>query len=87
MTDPDIFYTALEYGGAFGVSTLFLILPPLMVWKERYQDTDKPLMTNPMVPFGKFPLASMWKTAGALIVEQGSEKLGIFEFIQENWET
>jgi tyrosine-specific transport protein len=82
--NPDIFYDALEYGGAFGVSTLFLILPPLMVWKERYGDDQTPLATKPMVPFGKLPLGSMWKAAGTLILEQGAEKLGVFAFLQEH---
>ena len=85
LTNPDIFYQALEYGGSFGVSTLFLVLPPLMVWKERYRDTEKPLMTEPMVPFGKIPLASMWKISATLIVEQTAEQLGVFDFIQEHW--
>jgi tyrosine-specific transport protein len=82
MANPDIFYHALEYGGAFGVSTLFLVLPPIMVWKERYGKEEKPLITKPMVPFGKLALGSMWKAAGTLILEQGAEKLGLFDFIQ-----
>jgi tyrosine-specific transport protein len=53
LTDPDIFYKALEYGGAFGVSTLFLVLPPIMVWKQRYGDDEQPLMTKPM---GKYDM-------------------------------
>ena len=85
LADPDIFYKALEYGGAFGVSTLFLVLPPLMVWQERYGEEAKPLMTKPMVPFGKIPLGSMWKAAGTLILEQGAEKLGVFSYIQEHF--
>jgi tyrosine-specific transport protein len=48
LTDPDIFFTALDYGGAFGVSTLFLILPPIMVWKQRYGDDEQNLLTKPM---------------------------------------
>lgn len=48
MTDPEIFYKALDYGGAFGVSTLFLVLPPFMVWAQRYGEDDSPLMTKPM---------------------------------------
>jgi hypothetical protein len=27
----------------------------------------------------------MWKAAGTLIIEQGAEKLGVFEFIQEQY--
>ena len=65
------------------MSTLFLVLPPLMVWKERYGDEASPLMTRPMVPFGKLSLMSMWKAAGALILEQGAEKLGVLDKISE----
>ena len=82
MTDPNIFYTALEYGGAFGVSTLFLVLPPLMVWKERYENTEAPLITKPMVGFGKLPLGAMWIAAGSLILEQAAEKSGVLEMLQ-----
>jgi tyrosine-specific transport protein len=48
LTDPDIFFKALDYGGAFGVSTLFLVLPPIMVWKQRYGDNEQNLLTKPM---------------------------------------
>jgi tyrosine-specific transport protein len=48
ITDPDIFYKALDFGGAFGVSTLFLVLPPFMVWAQRYGDEKPPLITKPM---------------------------------------
>jgi tyrosine-specific transport protein len=33
------------------------------------------------VPFGKIALGSMWKAAGTLILEQGAEKLGVFEWV------
>ena len=85
LGNPDIFYDALDYGGAFGVSTLFLVLPPLMVWKLRYGDENKELSVPPMVPFGKIPLGSLWKAAATLIFEQGAEKLGVFDFIQETF--
>jgi tyrosine-specific transport protein len=55
LTDPDIFYKALDVGGAFGVSTLFLVLPPIMVWKQRYGEEQQPLMTKPMGKFLKSP--------------------------------
>jgi tyrosine-specific transport protein len=83
--DPDIFYNALDYGGAFGVSTLFLVLPPIMVWGQRYGDASQPLTTKPMVPLGKLSLGSMWKAAGTLIIEQGAEKLGVVDFVQETF--
>jgi tyrosine-specific transport protein len=83
LGNPNIFYDALDYAGAFGVSTLFLVLPPLMVWKVRYSDDKKELSVPPMVPFGKIPLGSLWKAAATLILEQGAEKLGVFDFFQE----
>jgi len=83
LTDPDIFFKALDYGGAFGVSTLFLILPPIMVWQQRYGDEQQPLLTKPMVPLGKIPLGSMWKAAGTLIIEQGADKIGFFDWCEQ----
>ena len=87
VSDPDIFFNALDYGGAFGVSTLFLVLPPLMIWKMRYGEEQQPLAVRPMVPFGKIPLASMWKAAGTLIIEQGAEKLGIIDYLKNLFTT
>jgi len=87
LGNPDVFYDALDYGGAFGVSTLFLVLPPLMVWKQRYGEQDSTLTVPPMVPFGKIPLGSLWKAAGTLILEQGADKLGFFDFFKDVFES
>lgn len=81
LKNSDIFDSALDFGGAFGVSALYLVLPPIMTWSERYGEGKIPLVTKPMVPLGKIPLGSMWKAAGTLIIEQGLEKLGIFDAI------
>ena len=81
--DSNNAFTALEYAGIFGASTLFLILTPIAAWNQRYR-SDKPIVTKPMVPFGKIPLGSMWKAAATLIIEQGAEKLGVFEFMQHH---
>lgn len=48
VLDPNIFYGALDYAGAFGVTTLFLVLPPYMVWQERYGEDQTPLATKPV---------------------------------------
>jgi tyrosine-specific transport protein len=85
LGNPDIFYEALDFGGAFGVSTLFLFLPPLMAWKSRYGDVDKPIATLPIVPGGKLSLGSLYKVSATLILEQGAEKLGVFDFVKEQW--
>jgi len=82
--NPDVFFTALDYGGAFGVSTLFLVLPPIMVWKARYGDDKRTVTVPPMVPFGKIPLGSLWKAAGTLIIEQGADKLGVFDYLKDH---
>lgn len=81
-SNPEIFKVALDYGGAFGVSTLFLVLPPIMVWKSRY-GKGSPLLTKPMVPLGKIPLVAMLATSGALIIQQADEKFGISSFVQD----
>jgi tyrosine-specific transport protein len=84
--NPDIFIQALDYGGAFGVSTLFLLLPPFMVWKSRYTDTEKSnLATLPLMPGGKLALGSLWKASGTLIIEQGLDKLGVLSWFHDNF--
>jgi len=70
----DVFYKALDYGGAFGISTLFLVLPPIMIWKVRYNDTTAPLTMKPLVPFGKISLSAMLLASSALILQQTYEK-------------
>ena len=54
-----------------------------MVWRVRYGEEDRKLSVPAMVPFGKIPVGSLWKAAGTLILEQGAEKLGVFEFLQK----
>jgi tyrosine-specific transport protein len=78
-------FQIMEYTGAFGASTLFLILPAFMVWQNRYGDDARPLTVKPMFPLGKITLGSLYKAAGTLIVEQGLEKLGVFEFVSEHF--
>jgi tyrosine-specific transport protein len=71
LANPNVFQTALEYGGAFGVSTLFMILPAILVWQERYgPDQSSELMTTPLVPLGKIPLLALLVAAAIVIVEQ-----------------
>ena len=82
----DYNFEILDYTGIFGGSVLFLILPALMVWQNRYGDDARPLTVKPMVPLGKITLGSLYKAAGTLIIEQGLEKLGVFEYIKELFE-
>mmetsp|Transcript_11407 Transcript_11407/g.25046 ORF Transcript_11407/g.25046 Transcript_11407/m.25046 type:complete len:195 (-) Transcript_11407:70-654(-) len=77
-------YEIIDYTGIFGSSILFLILPALMAWQSRYAEEDRPrpLTVRPMVPLGKVVLGSLYKAAGTLLVEQGLDKLGVFEFVK-----
>lgn len=79
-------YEIVDYTGIFGSSVLFMILPALMAWNNRYGEEDPPrsLTVRPMVPLGKIPLGSLYKAAGTLLVEQGLDKLGLFEFVREH---
>jgi len=78
-------YEIIDYTGIFGSSVLFLILPALMAWQNRYAEDDpRPLTVRPMVPLGKVVLGSLYKAAGTLILEQGLEKLGVFEFVKDH---
>jgi hypothetical protein len=38
------------------------------------------------VPLGKIPLGSMWKAAGTLIIEQGADKLGVFDWFEQQFQ-
>ena len=79
-------YQIIDYTGIFGSSVLFLILPALMAWENRYgtDDPPRPLTVRPMVPLGKISLSSLYKAAGTLIVEQGLEKIGVFAFVKDH---
>jgi len=78
-------YEIIDYTGIFGSSVLFLILPALMAWQNRYAEDDpRPLTVRPMVPLGKVVLGSLYKAAGTLILEQGLEKLGVFQFVKDH---
>jgi len=81
LGSTDIFYKALDYGGAFGVSTLFLLLPPIMIWNKRYRNPEEPVTTLPLVPSGKVAPAGLFVVACGLIVEQGLDKLGLVQFL------
>lgn len=37
LTFPDLFFSALDFAGTYGVLTLFGLLPVAMAWSERYE--------------------------------------------------
>lgn len=57
--NPNIFFTALDYAGAFSISILGGILPAVMAWKLRYRSpaADRPRRT--LVPGGRATLIMM----------------------------
>lgn len=65
--NPKIFLVALNYAGAFGVVTLFGILPAAMVWSGRY---FLGLGVKPLLPGGKFSLLLVILFAVAVMVLQ-----------------
>ena len=67
--NPNIFFTALDYAGAFSISVLGGILPAIMAWTLRYRS---PLQTSPqtLVPGGRGTLIIMVVLAVAVIAIQ-----------------
>jgi len=56
LIDPQVFLTALEYAGAFGVITLLGLFPALMVWSGRYFGNRGGSSSTFRVPGGKIAL-------------------------------
>lgn len=65
LFDPRIFFTALEYAGAFGVVTLLCLLPALMVWNGRYK---LHLQSDYKAPGGKAALVAVILISFAIII-------------------
>jgi tyrosine-specific transport protein len=59
-----VFLTALEYAGAFGVTTLLVLLPALMVWSGRYRLN---LSSDYRAPGGKLVLLLVMALAISII--------------------
>ena len=55
----DAFLQALNFASLYGVTVLFLFLPPLLAGRVRY--SSEPLRTLPLVPGGKIGLGYVWK--------------------------
>jgi tyrosine-specific transport protein len=48
LATPEALYNTLDISGTFGVSILFLVLPAILVWGQRYGDEQIPLGTKPL---------------------------------------
>ena len=51
LTFPDMFLTALDAAGTYGVMTLFGVLPPAMAWSERWPACLPDLQACPALLF------------------------------------
>jgi tyrosine-specific transport protein len=81
--NPDIFVPALDYGGAFGVTLLFVLLPSYGIWMQRYGNGDASSkdQTEELVPGGKGPILGLGAATGLLLVQQVVEKFGFLSQI------
>ena len=87
LSYPDVFLSALDTAGAFGVLTLFGCLPPAMAWANRHGDGGKGEkclerreemrgVLDPLVPGGKVGLGVLFGSAAAVIASETVEKVG-----------
>lgn len=67
LSNPDIFFKALDFAGTYGVLTLFGILPAAMAWTERYGNACIPSPFKPIVPGGRVVLGVIIGGAGYVI--------------------
>ncbi|MEL7332581.1 MAG: aromatic amino acid transport family protein [Cyanobacteria bacterium J06560_2] len=63
--DPNIFYQAIDFSGAFGSSLLFGIVPALMVWRLR----ESLFPSVPLVGGGKVLLVGMIAISTGVVVQ------------------
>lgn len=65
----------------YGVTVLFLFLPPLLAGRVRYG--DEPLRTLPLVPGGKIGLGYVWKSGLTMVGGKWLHDVGIVESAKE----
>jgi len=74
FTDPNIFFEAIDFAGAFGNSILFGVIPVLVVWKMR--NASPP--SEPLVPGGKRLLIGVMAIAVGIILQNAWLKASAF---------
>lgn len=74
VISPTVFFSAIEFAGAFGNSILFGIIPAVMAWKVRSPSTDSSAM---VIPGGRWLLTVMIGLAIAIIVQNALIKGGV----------
>ncbi|KAF3782444.1 Tyrosine-specific transport protein [Nymphaea thermarum] len=68
--DPEIFFRALDFAGAYGVLVLFGVLPAAMSWSERYNRASSSLIASPLVPGGRLTISFVAGGAGWVILSE-----------------
>ena len=86
VSNPDIFLSALDTAGAFGVMTLFGCLPPAMAWANRHGEGLEDAcearreemcgVLDPLVPGGRVGLGLLFGAAAAVVASEAVEKVG-----------
>lgn len=75
--DTSLFFAALDYAGAFGVSILFGIMPAAVAWQQRDRAiAEGHMRTVRLLPGGKGILAITILIAVGIISQQILEKIG-----------
>jgi len=78
LSDPSIFFSALDNAGTYGILTLFGIIPAAMAWAQRYGDGDAEpgdAVAPAALPGGRATLVAMIVAAGAVVSVETWERL------------
>ncbi|KAK9804780.1 hypothetical protein WJX72_004945 [[Myrmecia] bisecta] len=72
LSNPGAFFQMLQAAGAYGMTLLYGVAPPLMAWSRRSAASSQPANSSqaarPMVPGGPFVLASLCSCATGIEV-------------------
>ena len=68
LTFPDIFLSALDFAGTYGVLVLFGLIPVCMAWSERYGGST--LSRVQVAPGGRGVLVAVGAAAVFVILDQ-----------------
>ncbi|GAB4818997.1 hypothetical protein N2152v2_006043 [Parachlorella kessleri] len=81
LARPDLFLGALDVAGAYGLTLLYGLLPPVMAWRLRQQQQDpagrRMDQPGPLVPGGTVVLVAALGVVGAITIGRVSTDLGL----------
>lgn len=73
--NPNIFLKALDVAGTFGITTLFLIIPAAIAWKQRNDLSNAAEKVLPFVPGGNATLYIVIIAASVIVLEGAYDQL------------